>query len=153
MVNGLIQLFDRDLEYLLAEIKTYKKESDLWVLPKGINNTGGNLCLHVVGNLQHYIGHILGESGYVRNQEAEFSDKNVMVTSLVKEIDTTQKIVSQTLNNLSKEQLESEYPLELFGDPMTTSFFLIHLHSHLNYHIGQINYHRRLLPNFFFSNT
>ncbi len=145
MVNSFIQLFDRDLEYLEAEVKTYKKESDLWLLPKGINNTGGNLCLHVVGNLQHYIGHILGNSGYVRNEEAEFSDKNVMVTSLVKEIETTRKAVIMTLNDLTEEQLASNYPLELFGDPMSTSFFLIHLHGHLNYHIGQINYHRRLV--------
>ncbi len=145
MVNSFIQLFDRDLEYLEAEMKTYKKESDLWLLPKGINNAGGNLCLHVVGNLQHYIGHILGNSGYVRNEEAEFSDKNVMVTSLVKEIETTRKAVIMTLNDLTEEQLASNYPLELFGDPMSTSFFLIHLHGHLNYHIGQINYHRRLV--------
>jgi len=143
MVSTLIHLFDRDLEKLVAEISTYKKESDLWLLPKGINNTGGNLCLHLVGNLQYYIGQVLGNSGYIRNREAEFDDKNVLKTSLLKEIDTTQKVVSQTLNNLSKEQLESEYPIELFGDPMTTSFFLIHLHGHLNYHLGQINYHRR----------
>ncbi len=145
MVNSLIQLFDRDLERVITEVKAYKKEADLWLLPNGINNTGGNLCLHLAGNLQHFIGQVLGKSGYVRNREAEFNDKNVILTSLIKEIETTKKVVIMTLNKLTEEQLASNYPLELFGEPMSTSFFLIHLHGHLTYHLGQINYHRRLL--------
>lgn len=145
MVNDLIQLFDRDLERLTSEIKAYKNESDLWVLPDGINNTGGNLCLHLVGNLQHFVGQVLGQSGYVRKREAEFSDKNVATATLLSEIETTQLIVSKTLLALTPERLAANFPIEVFGKPMTTSFFLIHLSGHLNYHLGQINYHRRLL--------
>jgi len=145
MVKSLIELFERDLERLTAEISTYKKESDLWLLPKGINNTGGNLCLHLVGNLQHFIGHVLGKTDYVRNREAEFNDKNVLLSSLVNEIEITKKAIASTLNKLTSEQLNEDYPIELFGKPMTTVFFLMHLTGHLNYHLGQINYHRRLL--------
>jgi len=145
MVNSLIELFERDLDILIAEISTYKKESDLWILPKGINNTGGNLCHHLVGNLQHYIGHILGKTDYARNRDAEFNDKNVLVSSLVNEIEITKKVVIKTLRSLTSEQLEENYPIEVLGKPMSTTFFLIHLSGHLNYHLGQINYHRRLL--------
>ncbi len=145
MVNELAQLFNRDIERLAKEIKAYKQEADLWKLPDGINNTGGNLCMHIAGNLQHFIGQILGNSGYVRIREAEFGDKNVATATLLKEIKTTQKIVSKTLTSVTPKQLAANYPIEVFGKPMTTSFFLMHLSGHLNYHLGQINYHRRLL--------
>lgn len=145
MVESLKLIYERDLSQLAKEIEFYTKESDLWLLPKGINNTGGNLCLHLVGNLQHFIGRILGKSDYKRDRKAEFEDKNVLVSSLLMEIETTKKVVRQTLSALSKEVLEANYPIEVFGKQMTTTFFLIHLSGHLTYHLGQINYHRRLL--------
>lgn len=145
MVNSLKQIFDRDLTQLAKEVESYNKESDLWLLPEGISNTGGNLCLHLVGNLQYFIGNQLGNTGYIRNRKAEFEDKNVLVSALLLEIKTTQLVVEKTLSDLNQEDLEENYPIEVFGKPMTTGFFLIHLCSHLNYHLGQINYHRRLL--------
>lgn len=145
MVESLKEIFERDLIQLSKEIESYTKESDLWLLPKGINNTGGNLCLHLVGNLQHFIGHILGKSDYKRDRKAEFEDKNVLVSSLLMEIETTKKVVEQTLSAISNNDLETNYSIEVFGKPMTTTFFLIHLSGHLTYHLGQINYHRRLL--------
>jgi len=145
MVNTLKQLFERDLTQLTKEIESYKKESDMWLLPEGISNTGGNLCLHLAGNLQHYIGHVLGKSDYKRNRKAEFEDKNVLVSSLLMEIETTKRIIEKTLSELTEDQLNAIYPIEVFGKPMTTTFFLIHLSGHLMYHLGQINYHRRLL--------
>ncbi len=145
MVNELMQLFERDLDRLTKEIKAYNQEADLWILPEGINNTGGNLCLHLVGNLQHFIGQVLGNSGFIRNREAEFGDKNIATATLLKEIETTKEAVSKALTSLTPEQLAANFPIEVFGKPMTTSFFLMHLSGHLNYHLGQINYHRRIL--------
>lgn len=145
MVESLKQIFGRDLIQLKKEIQYYTKESDLWLLPKGINNTGGNLCLHLVGNLQHFIGHVLGKSDYNRDRKAEFEDKNVLVSSLLMEIETTKQVVERTLSDLTEDQLSTNYPIEVFGKPITTTFFLIHLSGHLTYHLGQINYHRRLL--------
>ncbi len=145
MVSELIQLFERDLERLVSEVKSYKQEADLWLLPDGINNTGGNLCLHLAGNLQHFIGHVLGNSGFVRNRESEFGDKNIETSTLLKEIETTKEAVSKTLAAITPEQLAATYPIEVLGKPMSTTFFLIHLYGHLNYHLGQVNYHRRLL--------
>lgn len=145
MVNSLTDIFNRDLNQLAKEINSYQKESDLWILPEGINNTGGNLCLHLVGNLQHFIGNLLGGSDYQRNRKAEFEDKNVLVSSLLMEIETTKNIVERTLSILTDKELEANYPIEVFGKPMSTTFFLIHLSGHLTYHLGQINYHRRIL--------
>ena len=147
MIDILKQLFKSDLEKLQTEISSYTDEMNLWKISGDIKNSGGNLCLHLCGNLQHFIGAVLGNSGYVRKRDAEFSKKNVPVKELVKEVELTITAVENTLNHLKEERLGQKYPRNVFGYEMTTEYFLIHLAAHLNYHLGQINYHRRLLDN------
>jgi uncharacterized damage-inducible protein DinB len=53
--------------------------------------------------------------------------------------------VLTALQQISNETLNSIYPSNVFGYEMTTEYFLVHLYGHLDYHLGQINYHRRLL--------
>ncbi len=114
-------------------------------LRKSIANSTGNLCLHLVGNLNTYIGAQFGASGYVRNREFEFSGKNVPRAELLSEIEKTAQIVDNTLDKLTAKQLQEECPVQFFDKIITTEYFLIHLTTHLAYHLGQINYHRRLL--------
>lgn len=103
------------------------------------------MCLHICGNLKHFIGEILGKTGYVRNRDSEFSDKNISKEKLIENIDETISVVKNTLEKMTEKDFEKNYPENVIMNEMTTGFFLIHLHSHLNYHLGQINYHRRLL--------
>ena len=117
----------------------------MWEVSGNIKNSSGNLCLHICGNLQHFIGATLGNSGYVRKRDLEFSKKNVPVSEMVKEIEKTLEVVEQTLSELNEEKLGEIYPINVFGEEMTTGFFLTHLTTHLSYHLGQINYQRRLL--------
>ena len=145
MITILSQLFLRDLEKLKTEISSFKDEKKIWEISGDVKNSAGNLCLHLCGNLQHFIGAVLGNSGYVRNRDAEFSRKNVPVKELVDEIELTAKVVENTLNELDEEILQKTFPINVFGYEMTTGYFLTHLTTHLNYHLGQINYHRRLL--------
>ena len=58
---------------------------------------------------------------------------------------TTIAKLEQVFASLKAEDLEKPYPLEVLGYPMTTGYFLIHLYGHLNWHLGQVNYHRRLV--------
>ncbi|MEC3876511.1 DinB family protein [Chryseobacterium salviniae] len=145
ITNNLQSLFSRDLNKLKTEIESYQHEENIWKTDKDISNSAGNLCLHLVGNLNHYIGMTLGNSGYIRNREIEFALKDIPSLKLIQQIDKTIEMVSLTLENLSAEKLQKEYPSEPLGYPMTTEYFLIHLFGHLSYHLGQINYHRRLL--------
>jgi uncharacterized damage-inducible protein DinB len=145
VISALLELFKRDLNILHVEINSYSNESNLWITNAGIKNSPGNLCLHLCGNLQHFIGAVLGNTGYIRDREAEFSKKNVPKDELLSSIDNTKEVVLNVLESLSEDQLEKDYPIEVFKKKMTTTYFLIHLLSHLNYHLGQINYHRRLL--------
>ena len=145
MTESLNKVMQRNLQQLKKEMASYSREKDLWLMAGEIPNSAGNLCLHLCGNLQHYIGTVLGNSGYVRHRDAEFSTKNVPVEELQSLIDATMEAVSNTLSNLDSETLDEDYPEKIFSAPMTKEYFLIHLASHLGYHLGQINYHRRLL--------
>ncbi|MCB0707002.1 MAG: DUF1572 family protein [Saprospiraceae bacterium] len=145
LTQYLKPLFQRDLMNLKKEISAYSNEEIIWKIEGNISNSAGNLCLHLVGNLNHFIGAVLGETGYIRKREEEFSLKGLPVSSLVEEVENTLRVVNNVLDNLTAAQVEEEYPIVLFMDKMTTGLFLVHLYGHLNYHLGQINYHRRLL--------
>jgi len=138
-------LFSRDLAKLKKEIELYREESRIWITDKEIKNSGGNLCLHLVGNLNTYIGKHLGGTGYVRNRDLEFSQKDIPQNELIKMIDETIQVVETTLDTMTGRQLEEDYPEMVFAEKVSTGFFLVHLLAHLSYHLGQINYHRRLL--------
>ena len=142
---SLRSLYQRDLNKLKMEIGAYQNEENLWKTDKNISNSAGNLCLHLIGNLNHFIGTHLGNTGYVRQRELEFSLKDIPKTELIEKIEATTTMVDSVLNQLPEAEMEKEYPLVVFEDKMTTGYFLIHLLSLLDYHLGQINYHRRLL--------
>ncbi len=145
MINSvLVTLFCRDLAKLKVELESYKTETQIWKVVGDITNSAGNLCLHLVGNLDTYIGATLGNSGYVRNRDAEFALKDIPRAELILRIDSTIQTIQRVVPTLSEEQLKSEYPLLVLKEKTTTEYFLIHLAMHLSYHLGQINYHRRL---------
>lgn len=145
LIDTLKTLFTRDLNRLKAEIKQYSKEENLWKVEGSIANSAGNLCLHLIGNLNTYIGKELGNTNYVRNRDAEFSLKGVPKKELLQKIDDTIEVVNKSLQNLDENSLMQVYPILVFDQKTTTEFLLVHLTTHLTYHLGQINYHRRLI--------
>lgn len=145
MTTSLIELFIRDLNKLNDEILAYPDEYSLWEVDARIKNSGGNLAIHIIGNLNHFIGAHLGSTSYIRQRDKEFNDKNVPRELIIDHIKDIKNILNDVLSSLNNEVLSRNYPIEVFGKPMSTEYFLIHLYGHLNYHLGQINYHRRLL--------
>jgi len=137
-------LINRDLDKLITEINSYPTDNSLWVVGDGISNSGGNLSLHLCGSLRHFIGTILGEDGYIRDRDFEFSGKNLTRENLVDEIGKTKISVSEALDKISEASLETSYPSQGPIPNATSAVLLSHLYGHLNYHLGQINYHRRL---------
>ncbi len=147
MIDTLKILLNRDLKRLITEIQQYKIEADIWKVKGLINNSAGNLCLHLVGNLNTYIGKELGKTEYIRNRELEFSLKDVPRQELIQKIENTIEIINETLDNFDGNLLEAEYPILVFDHKTSTEYLLVHLTTHLTYHLGQINYHRRLIEN------
>ena len=145
ITDALIELFERDLQKLKTEIDLYKAEENIWLVKEGIGNSAGNLCLHLIGNLSHFIGAILGNTGYVRHREDEFSLKNIPRQDLLTNIENCRLIVKTTLAKLTTDDLVKEFPQQVFAKSINAEMMLTHLSTHLTYHLGQINYHRRLL--------
>ncbi len=145
-ISYLNTIFQRDLEKLKKEINAYQEEAQLWIVDKDIKNCGANLCLHIVGNLNTYIGADLGDTGYVRQRDLEFAQKDVPRATLIAMVNNTQAMIDQTLKQLAVERLEEKSHRSTSSHKeMTIGFFLMHLATHLAYHLGQVNYHRRLL--------
>jgi uncharacterized damage-inducible protein DinB len=145
IVKDLSVLFTRDLQRLHREMELYAVEEAIWKTDQMITNSAGNLCLHLVGNLNSYIGKILGGTSYVRNREQEFSLKNIPRAQLLRMIQETVTVIQEALSTLNEDQLEQEYPSAELEEKTSIGFFLLHLLGHLNYHRGQVNYHRRMI--------
>ncbi|SMD14218.1 DinB family protein [Pedobacter nyackensis] len=144
--ESLKSIFTRDLNKLKAEIELYQNEENIWHVEKSIANSAGNLCLHLVGNLNTFVGAELGKTGYIRNRELEFSLKNIPRIELLTKVEDTIKVVNESLDGLTEADLSNDYPLvKVVEGGSSVAFMLIHLSTHLAYHLGQINYHRRLL--------
>lgn len=145
LLETLKILFNRDLNKLKFEIESYEFENQIWAVNNDISNSGGNLCLHLIGNINTYIGAEIGKTDYIRNRPLEFSLKDIPKSELIEKIEDTTIVVNNALDSLTEADLQDIYPQIVFEKEMTTGFFLVHLSTHLAYHLGQINYHRRLI--------
>ena len=140
----LTGFFLRELDRLKEEIIQFENEDILWITRKEISNSAGNLALHLIGNLNHFIGATLGNTGYVRERDLEFTKKNVSAEQIVSDIDSAKQMIKHVLSQMTSEDLEKDYPIEKSFGKVSTGYLLIHLITHLNYHLGQINYFRRI---------
>ena len=145
MIEILPGLFERELNKLIEEINLYSSEEHLWEIKGQISNSSGNLSLHLIGNLKHFIGNVLGNTGYVRQREIEFTLKNIPRQELINSINETIEIIKLVFSKLTDDDLKKLFPLEKHDEKVTTGYMLLHLLTHLNYHLGQVNYHRRLI--------
>lgn len=145
MKEWITNVITRELKALRREIETYPGDADLWEVRPGITNPGGNLALHLAGNIQYFLGNVLGKNGYVRNRDAEFGDKDVPRADLLREIDNAIAAVQTGMSKISEADLARPYPESVGGVSSTTGAFLAHFATHLAYHLGQVDYHRRIL--------
>lgn len=134
----------RDLESLGIQIAAYPDESALWTRQAGFANPPGNLALHVAGNLQHFVGHALGGSGYRRDRDGEFAATAIPRAQVEAELEAAATAVDLTLGQMSPGRMDEPFPLRLGEIQLTTGQFLAHLCTHLAYHLGQVDAHRRL---------
>jgi uncharacterized damage-inducible protein DinB len=143
--DAIRQCFHRELRSLRRELDAYPDDGSLWALPPGIKNSAGTLMLHLAGNLQHFIGACLGGTGYVRNRDAEFSRRDVSRAALAHELEAAAAAVDAGFSKLTDQMLTSDFPEQIAGITFMTENWLVHLVAHLGYHVGQIDYHRRLV--------
>lgn len=141
----LAELFRRDLTRLIQEIQAFSDERALWNRTGGITNTAGNLALHLEGNLREYVGRQLGGILYVRTRALEFSSSGIPQSELIARLQQVRDMVPAVVSNLDSGALDADYPELVLGTALSTRQFVLHLLAHLNYHLGQIDYARRVL--------
>jgi hypothetical protein len=141
----LIDLYSREIEKLKNEVLAFESDELLWRTPDAHIIPAGNQCLFLAGSLQHFIGNVIGDSGYIRNKEAEMKARNITRERLLEEIENMRQVVVDTLEQVSKTELQKQFPTNEFEEPVTTEFFLIHLLKNLSYHLGQISLLRQLV--------
>lgn len=143
--NAIRTVMLRELRALDREIAAYPDDASVWQTAPGISNSAGTLALHLAGNLRHFIGFALAGTKYLRDRDAEFSTKDLSREELRAIVRTAIEELNDAFDRISGAQLDSEYPLMIVEQRFNTSDYLIHLAVHLSYHLGQIDYHRRLL--------
>ncbi len=145
LVQSVAAILERELRALQRELEAYPDERELWRLPPGVANSAGTLTLHLTGNLQHYLGAVLGATGYVRDRPAEFAARDVPRVKLLREMEAARAAVRAGTARLREEDLKADFPEVLGGARIQLGEYLVHLVSHFSYHLGQIDYHRRVV--------
>jgi hypothetical protein len=141
----LANFYERDLRKLMEEVNLFKNEENLWRTHGAVKNSSGNLVLHIIGGTNYLIGATLAGTGYVRDRDQEFTRKGVERKVLVAQLEELISMIRKTLAALTPEGMEAEYPLIFDGMKVSNSYILVQLLLHLNYHLGQVNYLRRVL--------
>ncbi len=145
MTDHILRLLTRELNTFVAEIEAFPNDDLLWTRPPGITNSAGNLALHIAGNLRHFIGHVLGGTGYVRDREAEFGTSSGTREEVVAHLQAAIGMLQTVLPGTSRATLDATFPEKIAGSVLSTHMFLLHLCSHTALHLGQAGYLRRLL--------
>lgn len=143
--DHLKTVITRELRSLAREIQAYPNDASVWRTFPGVANSAGTLTLHLAGNIQHYIGAKLGGTSYQRDRPAEFARRDVPRGELLEEIERAIAATEATLSRLSEGELAADFPEAVRGRIIRTDEFLLHVATHLGWHLGQVDYHRRLV--------
>ena len=141
----LSSFYSRDLRKLIEEINLFTNEENLWVIPNGVKNSAGNLVLHITGGMNYLIGTQLAHTGYVRNRDAEFTTKGVPRAELVAGLEALINLIHNTLTAFTLQHMEDSFPIPFDGAVRSNTYILVQLLAHVNYHLGQVNYLRRMI--------
>ena len=145
IAEGLVALFSRDLTRLIQELQAFPSDKVLWQRAPGVKNSAGNLVLHLEGNLREYIGRQLGHVAYVRTRDQEFGLNGVSRDDLVRRMEQVKELIAKVVARLSDSDLAAVHPERVLETDLSSHDLLVHLHGHLNFHLGQIDYLRRIL--------
>jgi len=135
----------RELEGFKRELALFPDDESVWTTLPGVTNSAGNLALHLSGNLQHFIGAVLGGTGYVRNRELEFGQRSGPRENIYQQLDAAIEVVRKVLPDVSDAALDADFPEAVMGTEFRTGTFLAHLVAHAGFHLGQAGYLRRIL--------
>ena len=145
MSTGLSAYYEYIAEQLHKWVDPLSNEQ-FWRKPYPYGNSAGHLVLHLTGNLNYYIGARIAETGYVRDRDREFTDKQPPAKeAALQAFDRTIAMVVATIRKQTAADWGKPYTAEL--EPEATDQFQIFVRSagHAYHHVGQILYLTREL--------
>jgi uncharacterized damage-inducible protein DinB len=145
MTDDVRTLLVRELEAFAREVELFPDDLSLFRTLPGVSNSAGNLAIHVCGNLKHFVGAVLGGTGYVRDRDAEFRARAGRREDVARELRETAAVVAETLAKLPEAALGQRYPQPIADMELSCGRWLMHLVAHLAFHLGQAGYLRRAL--------
>lgn len=145
LATELAALYSRDLSRLIQELSAFPDTATLWQTRAGITNAAGNLALHLEGNLREFIGRLMGKIEFARDRPREFSDSGIEQAELIRRLTAVRDEIPPLIARMTAEELDADFPQVYIGRTLPNRQMLIHLAGHLNYHLGQIDYLRRVL--------
>ena len=145
MIDDVRRLLTRELEAFAREVELFPDDESLWKTLPGVTNSAGNLALHVCGNLQHFVGGVLGGTGYVRDRPLEFGARAGRREDVARSLRETIPVVAAALGRVPEGALAAPYPEPHDGVQLPCGRFLLHICIHLAFHLGQAGYLRRAL--------
>ena len=145
LASELSALYARDLTRLIQELNAFPDTASLWKTAPGVSNAAGTLALHLEGGLRHFIGFRIGKIEYKRDRPLEFSARGVELKELIARLEAVKASIPAVIAALTDAELDAIDPSNGTDKPMTTRQWLIHLYGHLNYHLGQVDYLRRVV--------
>lgn len=145
MNSDFTTILSQGIDKIISELNQYENETDIWKIDGDIKNSAGNLALHLTGSINYFIGAVMSDNGFVRNRDAEFSDKNISREQMISELIKSKTMMEEFISKQDTDFYTAIFPLQTFGENRSNHYALMIMAVHLNYHLGQINYHRRLI--------
>jgi hypothetical protein len=141
VANGFIYCY-RDFVRRVHALSEKLSEEQFWSKPYPYGNSFGHLTLHLIGNLNYYIGTEIAHTGYIRDREREFTEaspppKEEVLGRLAEAVD----LVVATLEAQTAETWSNEYSAVGAADRVGDRFSIfLSCAAHFHHHIGQMIY-------------
>jgi uncharacterized damage-inducible protein DinB len=121
-------------------------DEQFWRNPYPYGNSVGHLVLHLTGNLNYYVGARVAVTGYVRDRDREFTDKQPPTKEeALRRLDETISMVVATLRKQEAEDWGKAYTAEREPEAENRFQIFVRCAGHAYHHVGQIVYLSREL--------
>lgn len=117
-------------------------EEQFWTRPFPYGNSFGHLTLHIIGNLNHFIGAMIANSKYVRDREREFNDDTrPSKEAVLRELDQAVALAVETIKTQTDEDWSINIDANVSAGFVKDRFsVLLRSATHFHHHVGQMIY-------------
>lgn len=135
------------LDYSVAKLDQYRSkieicvrklnEDQIWSRGRETENSIGNLCLHLLGNVRQWIVSGVGGAADHRNRDSEFEARGGISTDeLISRLNQAVAQACDVIAKLTPMRLEEEITIQSYRLSVLEAVY--HVVEHFSHHAGQI---------------